>query len=348
MTYSQQARAYVFVMLAVTLVAIAALRATRAAEAGRSPRGWLVVAGAATALALATSYTTLLVAVPLLGWIVTRRALPMRGRVAIVAVAAATQAALVPLLHDQLRQGHEAGLKVVAAFTARNLLRVAATPFDARYTAAAGLLAVGFLTLLVAYVVLATRLSGPVRSLLLPCAIVPPLITVAVTLAGHHVLLTRYTAVSAPFAIAGLAVAAGLVGRPLRMALVGGALAPAALIWAGQHRERNFYPDSRGAVAQVAREPHPVLELWNPFSLTVLDYYFQRAGLGSVLRVPFRDPRAGALLRTKRPVWLLSDRHIPIAAVNGIFAGAGYRASRYRRGFGPVQSTLLVPRTRGP
>jgi 4-amino-4-deoxy-L-arabinose transferase-like glycosyltransferase len=343
MTYGQQARAYVFVMLALTLIAIAALRASRVAEAGESPRRWLVLAGVLLVLALATSYTTLLVAVPLLAWIATRRALPLRGRISLVAVAVATQAALFPLLHHQAGAGHEPGLRVVAAFTARNLLRVAATPFDAHYTAPAGLLIIGLLTLLATYGILATRTTGPARSLLLPCVLVPFLVTIVATLSGHHVLLSRYTAVSAPFAITGLAVAAGLVATPVRVALVGPALLVAAVVWADQHRARNFYPDSRGMVAQIARTPHPVLELWSPLSLTVLDYDFQRAHLTSLPRIVLRDPRAAALLRTKQPIWLLSDRHAPAAALNGLFASSGYRATRIHPGYGPVQVSLLTP-----
>ncbi|HEV2786028.1 MAG TPA: glycosyltransferase family 39 protein, partial [Solirubrobacteraceae bacterium] len=125
--YSQQVRAYVWVMLALTIAVAAVIEATRE----RSPR-WMLAGGSAAICAVALHYTALLVLAPLAVWLWCQRDIHVRWRVGFVAAVAAPVAALAPLALTQLGQGHQEASDMYASLTTHNALRIAATPFDGR------------------------------------------------------------------------------------------------------------------------------------------------------------------------------------------------------------------------
>jgi mannosyltransferase len=251
--YSQQARAYVWVMLAVTLAVAAAIQATR----DRS-RLWLVAAMVATVCALLLHYTALLVLVPMALWLALRSEFELRWRLAFMAVLAAALAAIAPLALTQMGQGHHEATESYASLTTLNALRIAGTPFDGQATG--GLMLwreLGAVVVIDALALLALgeRFRGlRARVLIVTCALVPLAVVCLVSALGEPIALTRYTAVAAPFILVAIGMVAAHAARPLTVALLAAALTVsaaglfAALLRSGQN------PDTRSAVATVAAD----------------------------------------------------------------------------------------------
>jgi hypothetical protein len=129
--YSQQARAYVFAMLAVTLAAGALLEAERRQPGSRARRAWLVAMAAASIIGVWTHYTAALVILPLFASAVLRRAISRPEALALGATGL-TWLALAPLLMDQLDNGNEKGVAHLARLSLGNVVEAVGTPFDSR------------------------------------------------------------------------------------------------------------------------------------------------------------------------------------------------------------------------
>jgi hypothetical protein len=249
----------VFAMAAVTLAAAAAVHAHRG---GPSQLRWLATSALAAVAAPWLHYSSVLVIVPLAAWVGLNPAFSARSRRLYVGVAGVALVAVAPFAIGQLGRGHQGGVAPVARLTAGNLLRVLGTPFDGRDAGPAALRVLATIALVAALALLVrrgARTASP-QWLIAACASVPVLAIVAETLAAdilaqptYDALITRYTAVGAPFMVAALALAVTSVRRPAALAL-GLTVVAACLSGLISSEQRSHYPpDLRDPFAAVAR-----------------------------------------------------------------------------------------------
>jgi mannosyltransferase len=249
--YSQQVRAYVWVMLAVTITVAAVLQATR----DRSGR-WLAVAACAGGCGVFLHYTALLVLIPLAVWLWFEPGVDLRWRAGFAAAIALPLGAVVPLALQQTSQGHQDLAQAYASLTMFNALRIAGSPFDGRATGgfmiARELGAVVVIEVL-ALLALADRFrSIPSRRLIVACAATPLLVVLVAAGAGQPVALTRYTAVAVPFVLVAIGAVAVRLQRPLGALLLVGALIASGIGITAAQTAGGQNPDTRAAIKTVA------------------------------------------------------------------------------------------------
>ncbi len=331
--YGQQARAYAFAALGVT-VAAAALVSAQAAGRPRARLAWLALGAVAAIGALWMHYTAGLVLVPLFAWLLLRgTGLALSWRAACAAVVAAGAAPLTPLLVDQLGGGRESGIAAAAKVTPGNVVEVLGALLDGREDVVV-LTVVGAAATLAAAVVVARApadgVRSPLRTLVLPAALAAPLVTIAVSLLGPDVLLSRYVVVGAPFAAVLIAGALAALPRPAALAAGAGVLAAALAGSVIGHLPETRYPDYRTAFARIqarGQSGDGVIVSGFPATAPVAGYY--RRAVERDLAVVGEDNPDGiaAVLRTGRPVWLVVVGDLPAAAVAPYLAPAGYRVA---------------------
>lgn len=347
--YSQQVRAYVWVMLAVTIAVAAAIQATR----DRSWR-WLLGAALAAACAVLLHYTALLVLIPLAGWLWLQAELDVRWRVAFLAAIAAPLAAVAPLAWTQLQQGHHEASDTYASLTTINALRLAGTPFDGRATGGlvlwreiAAVVVIDALALLA----FADRLRGVrARWLMVMCGAVPLAAVGIASALGQPVALTRYTAVAAPFILVALGVVAMRVHRALTAVLLACALgvSGAAIYAAQQPSGQN--PDTRAAMTAVGagwRTGDVVAGLGLLGFDGSLSYYGEKLlppGSRDVAAFPslaaaVDSPEIFDAAVDEKRLWFLADPVMSAAHMRAVLARLEYRvaSSKVFDGNAPVQ-----------
>ncbi|HVF76880.1 MAG TPA: glycosyltransferase family 39 protein [Solirubrobacteraceae bacterium] len=249
--YSQQVRAYVWVMLALTIAVAAAIQATR----DRSWR-WTATAALAAVCAVLLHYTSLLVLAPLVAWMCCQSELAGRWRLAFAAGVGLAVAAVAPLAIVQMAQGHHDSAETYASLTTFNALRLAGTPFDGR--ASGGLMLwreIGAVVVIDALALLA--LSDRFRRmrerwLIVMCGLVPLLVVATASALAQPVALTRYTAVAAPFILVAIGIVAAHAHRVLAIVLVAGAVVASGAALVASQGEHGQNPDTRAAVAMAA------------------------------------------------------------------------------------------------
>ncbi len=356
LAFAQEARSYIFTMLFVTLGAAAALEARRR-ERGRARVLWLLAAGLATIGAFWTHYTANLVLVPVLAWFAWRPGASTQGRVALPLLCVLAEVPLAPLLSYQLGQGHEAGIAASANLSLDHDLRVLGTPFDGRFDHTVTWTIVGAVivsgTIVAAVIALRKRDSPLMLEVILPAAVIPLAAVFLATLASKPVLLSRYTAVAAPFLLILIAFVIARGARPIAIAIGVGALAAAIGGSALTHSHSGFYADTRGAMAHIQRERQPrdvIFISGYPALPGVLDYYLKR---GLLAAAPIVNPNhVGALLpavvRGRGRIWLFgSSGYTPrLRDVQTALAPLHYRAVELDRypGVTPLNLVLAVPR----
>ncbi len=347
--YSQQVRAYVWVMLAVAIAVAAAIEATR----GRSSR-WLAVAGAACACAILLHYTALLVLVPLAAWLWLQPEFGVRTRLAFVAAAGIPLAALVPLLMFQTSQGHQGAAGLYASLTTFNALRVVGTPFDGR--ASGGLVLwreIGAVVVIDAIALLALLeryRAVTARWLIVACGAFPLAAVCLLGAVGQPTAMTRYTAVAAPFIFVAIGVVAAHSHRVLATILLAGALAASGAGLVTSQRVSGQNPDTRGVLTAVAadiRAGDAVLSVGLLGFDNSLLYYGERllpAGSREIsayptLDVALRDPRILDVAGASGALWIVAQGPLSRAQLDGALAGIDYtvRSARVFEGNAPVQ-----------
>lgn len=354
--YAQQARAYVFVMLALTVAVAAVLQGTR----DRSVR-WLLVGGIAAAAALLLHYTSLLVLGPLVAWM-WREPIALRWRLAFVGALALVLAAVAPLAILQLGQGHQDASGTYASLTTFNALRIAGTPFDGRATdqlALARELGAVVVVDALALLAFAERLRATrARWLIVVCGLLPLVVVAVFSVVAHPIALTRYTAVAAPFIVVAIGAVVAQAQQALAAALLVGALiaSGAALVAAQRADGRN--PDTRTALATVAGSWHEGDVVASVGLLGfdgALSYYGDRylpPGAREVL--PFAtledvvaDSRIVDAVIAGHALWLVADPPASAARLRAALGPFDYRvtAARTFAGNAPVQ---LVRAARSP
>ena len=339
--YAQQVRTYAPSMLVCALAAACALRAVD----GRLRGGrWAIGAGALVALAFSMHYTTLLATAPFLALVVFHRALPARDRAVAGAIVAVVAVALLPLMLDQLASGRQAAISQGAGLTARNLLEILGTPWDTRLLEPVSYQVVAALITAGPIVWLLTRGDRGGRAIGF-AAIGPVLGSVVATLVSDDAIYTRYTSISAPFAL--VAIAAGAMALPRAWRPLAAAAAVVIALsgtWRQHDRDARFM-DARAAINSVESEWRPGDVVVTPrhdvtVNLPVRYYVGEELPPGAPI-VPAEDTQAleGALAR-RSTLWVVA-RGDPSAAL----ARFGYRAQvmgRFR-GLVPVYLARGTP-----
>lgn len=280
--YAQEARAYVFVMLCATIAVAAAITAARTST--RQLR-WLALAAVAAVATIWTHYTGLLVIGPVAVYVWCSPTLSRRARSAYVSACALALAAVAPLMVIQLRAGHQGGVAPFARLTTAHIEAVIATPFDGRFPGHALTLLLGAATVVVAvaYLAASRRRRSPELWLLLATAVVPVAAVVGVTVAAtvlseqtYDSLITRYTAVAAPFMLIALAWAIVRLARPVGVLLAAVAALAAVTGLLAAYSTESFWPDLGGAFAHLAHDYHAGDEIalaGTPAQYADADYY---------------------------------------------------------------------------
>lgn len=131
LTYAQQIRAYIFVMLATTLAVGLAVRAMQ----GNGHRiSWLAASATAGVAAIWLHYTCLPVIAGLIVWVVTRPTVTTRAKLIYATVLVFAQALVTPLLSQQASTGNP-GTERFAHLTPTNAIDVLGNPLDGRFPA---------------------------------------------------------------------------------------------------------------------------------------------------------------------------------------------------------------------
>lgn len=332
LTYAQQARAFALAALFVMLAVWAALEAERDDEA-RSRRAWLLLLGGSSIAALWLHYTAALVLVPLYAWVLLSSRLGRGETLAAVGAVGLASLPLLPLADDQLSRGHEAGVAPSARLTAENALQVLGSPFDGRAEQLTFWLVLGAIATAVAALIVGLQRRGapaePLRGLLLPLALGPVLVVLALTAVGDDVLISRYTVVAAPFLvllIAGaVAVGPRLVAAPLAVLALAGAIGGSLYL----HRSASFYGDVGGAFTAIEsryREGDIVVLRGYPAIGPVGEYYRRRelpdAGL---VVIPGSQGLLDQLVRERRRLWVIDQQRLRPRLRRGLVP-EGYRS----------------------
>lgn len=196
-------------------------------------------------------------------------------------------------------------------------LRVLGTPFDGRFDRTVSWTVVGAVIVSVTIVaaLIALRKPGsPLMSaaVILPAAVIPLAAVFLATIASKPVLLSRYTAVGAPFLLILIAFVIARGARPIAIAIGVGALFAAIGGSALTHSRSGFYADMRGAMAHIQRDRQArdvIFISGYPALPGVLDYYLKR---GLLAAAPIVKPnQVGALLpaviRGRGRIWLFGS-----------------------------------------
>jgi mannosyltransferase len=246
--YAQQMRVYAAAMLVCALVAACALRA-----AERDDGRWAVAAGLLAALALAMHYTSAFATGPFLVWLVLRRSLPGWARAGAVVPLGVVGLAFLPLMLDQLESGRQAAISPFARLTLENSLKVLGTPWDSRpedpvvLHALAAALTVGAVAWLFAR-------RRQAEAVIAAAATLPVASAFVATLISDDAIITRYTSISAPFAILAVAAAFARLPRAPRAAFAAALLLIAISGTIRGHGEDARFADARGALEQIDPE----------------------------------------------------------------------------------------------
>jgi mannosyltransferase len=348
--YAQEVRAYVFVMLAVTLAAAAALKL--AAEPRR--RRWLVLMVASAATAVLLHYTAILVVFPLAVWLLRQDEVPRAARIGLVAATALPFLVLVPLLLIQLGAGHHnAEANAYARITPLGLLRLFATPFDGRaldgmtISYELGLLALVDALALLAFADRFRHLRT--RWLLVGACVLPLLAVLVVSAFLQPLALTRYTAVAAPFMLVAIGVVVLRVPRAIGAVLLVLAIAAGGLGVAGAQTSGGQWPDVRGAMTGVADRWRPgdvVVGLENLAFSGAMTYYDRSLPARAPASAGFfsahdalQSPSARRALAAGHRVWVVSSPPTDPTALRAAAAeqDADVRSQRQYGGSYPVQ-----------
>jgi hypothetical protein len=188
----------------------------------------------------------------------------------------------------QVHRGHQGGVAPLARFTALHLVKVVGTPFDGRDGGLTAARVLGAAAVVCAVGLLASPVGRPVpsRSLIVAASTLPVLFVAGLTVAAdvvdqrtYDILISRYTAVAAPFMVVAIAVA--LVRTPPAPAagLAAAVLVAAAVGMVASYRRSNFYPDLRDPFALITRayQSPDVVELSGyPASHRAGEYYVTR------------------------------------------------------------------------
>jgi 4-amino-4-deoxy-L-arabinose transferase-like glycosyltransferase len=329
LSYAQETRAYVFVVLACVVCVGATVRASQRSE-GRTRM--LIVGALAAVLAVWLHYIAVSVLVPLLIWVAARSELTRRQRLCFIGVCLAGTASVLPILLDQYH--NYVGGAISGSINWTNVVSVTGTPFGARVGTPVDLRTLaGALVCLVAVLVLLVSRPGEVRHrhLLAALGAFGILALIGVDLTGKSILITRYTTVSAPFLLTAIAAACAILPRPGAAALAALALAAAIAGVIDDHSSSGFYAPVRDAVKYIEPRVQPdefLLSPGFPLTDTPIFYYDTRLLRPKLQFFGLQDSRVPLAFRTHTRVWIIDNP--PRATTASALAGVERILSRNR------------------
>jgi 4-amino-4-deoxy-L-arabinose transferase-like glycosyltransferase len=334
-SYAQETRVYVFVMLALTVAVGATVRACHRGN-GRVP---LLTLGALSAfLAIWLHYSAVSVVLPLGVWVATRSELPWRERVGFVVACVVAQATVTPLLLEQYHRFPNGGV-IAGAINWNNVVSVAGTPFGTRVGTPVNIRSIGGAAIVIcsvlALVLSPRRKQVAERGLLVALGGVGVIGVFVLDLAGKDILITRYTAVSAPFLVTAIAAACASLPRFGVVVLAAGAVAVSAVGLIDNHSPSGFYAPARQVIDYIApreRQGDFMLSPGFPLTDTPIFYYDTRRLRPKLRFIGIEDPGVRAVFRRQERIWIVDNpaQATPTAAlsiVEPLLHEARYRAA---------------------
>jgi uncharacterized membrane protein len=345
-SYAQETRVYIFLLLAVVVAVGATVRGYQRTE---HRTAFLALGAFSAFLAVWLHYTALAVIVPLAVWVATRSSLSWRQRGAFIAVCVVGVATVLPLLLEQYSIFPNGGA-INGEINWNNAVSVIGTPFGARVGTPVDVRTVaGALVVLLSVGALLRWHRRPIaeRGLLLALAVVGVLGLFLLDLTGKHILITRYTVVSAPFLATVIAAACAQLPRMAAGTLAAGALAVSVAGLVDNHSRSGFWPPVKQAIEYIAPRERPgdfMLAPGFPLADTTIFYYVTHTQL---LRPKLHffglaDPGIPDAFRRYKRIWIIDNppsatRGAAVKAVRPLLRKYHFRAVGVR-----VYSTSLV------
>jgi 4-amino-4-deoxy-L-arabinose transferase-like glycosyltransferase len=309
-SYAQETRVYIFLMLALVICVGSTVRACQRPER----RTALLTVGAVSAFAaIWLHYTAIAVLLPLAVWVGTRSQLSRRARGAFIAACVLGVGTVLPLLLKQYSIFPNGGA-INGQISWNNAVSVIGTPFGERLgTPIDAETVAGALVVLLAIAVLMLCRRRPVaeRPLLVALGAVGVLGIFFLDLFGKHIMITRYTAVTAPFLATAIAAACAQLPRMGGVALAAGAVAVSAAGLVDNHSRSGFWPPAKEALQYVAPHERPgdyMLDPGLPITDVPIFYYVTHTRLlRPKLQLVGLDnpPRLAAVFRHYKRIWII-------------------------------------------
>lgn len=336
-SYAQETRVYVFLLL-VAVISVAAT--VRACQQTRRRTLLLTIGAASAFLAIWLHYTALAIVVPLAVWVATRSELSRRERTTFVAACVAGFATVLPLLLEQYSIFPNGGA-IAGSINWNNVISVVGTPFGTRIGTPVNVRTViGAVVVLgaVAGLLLSRRGQVAERGLLAALAVLCVIGLFCLDLAGKHILITRYTVVTAPFLVTVIAAACAQLPRTAAAALAVAAVAVSAVGLADNHSRGGFYPPAREAIEYIAPRHRPgdfMLSPGVPLTDVSLLYYDVRLLRPKIPFFGITDPRVAKAFEGYSRIWIVDSpasgtRAAALAAAAPLLRKYHFRASDIR------------------
>jgi len=344
-SYAQETRVYIFLILVLVISVGATVRACQRPER----RTALLTVGAVSAfVAMWLHYTAIAVLLPLAVWVGTRPQLSRRARVAFIAACVLGVGSVMPLLLKQYSIFPNGGA-INGQINWNNAVAVIGTPFGLRLGQPVEAQTVGgALVVLFAIPALLLWRRRPVaeRGLLVALGVVGVLGVFFLDLTGKHIMITRYTMVTAPFLATAIAAACARLPRAGGAALAAGAVAVSAAGLVNNHSRSQFYPPVKQAIEYIAPRQQPgdfMLAPGIPITDTPIFYYVTHTHLlkQKLHFFGLRDPGLSDAFRRYKRIWIIDNsskatRAAALGSVSRLLRRHHFRAVSVR-----VYSTTL-------
>jgi 4-amino-4-deoxy-L-arabinose transferase-like glycosyltransferase len=310
-SYAQEARVYIFLILAMVIMVGATVRACQRPER----RTALLMLGALMAfLAMWLHYTAVAILLPLAAWVATRSQLSRRARAAFIAACLLGVGTVMPLLLAQYSIFPNGGA-INGQINWNNATSVIGTPFGYRLgTPIDGETVAGALVVLFAILALALWRRRPVaeRGLLVALSVVGIVGIFILDLTGKHIMITRYTMVTAPFLATAIAAACAQLPRVAGVALAAAAIAVSAAGLVNNHSRSGFWPPAKQAMEYIAPRERPgdfMLAPGIPITDVPIFYYVTHTHLFKPKLHFFglHDPGLAAAFRRYKRIWIVDN-----------------------------------------
>jgi hypothetical protein len=294
--------------------------ATVRASQRTTGRNALLTLGALTAiLGVWLHYTAVSVALPLMIWVGTRSMFTPRQRIGFIVAGLVGIGSVLPLLIEQYHYNPNGGA-ILGSINWHNVVSVVGTPFGTRIGTPVNLRAVtGALVVLAALFVLllSRRRAIAHRELLVVLGAFGVLALIAIDLTGKHILITRYTTITAPFLLTAIVAACLELPRPGAAGLATAAIAVSLAGAVDDHSSPQFYPPARQAVDYVAPREHAgdfMLSPGFPLTDTPIFYYVTRRTHPKLHFFGLADPGIPRAFRIWKRIWIIDNPSAPTDA----------------------------------
>jgi hypothetical protein len=279
-SYAQEARAYIFLLVTVTIAVGATVRGNRRTE---HQTAFLTLGALSAFLSMWIHYIAVGVMLPLAVWVATRPTLSWRQRGVFIAISVAGVGSVLPLLLKQYSIFPDGGA-IFGQINLRNTTSVLGTPFGTRVgTPMDARTVAGALVVLFSLAVLLRSRRQPLRErgLLVALGVVGVLGLFVVNLfPDKHILITRYTVETAPFLVTAIAAACAQLpgtaaGTLAAGTLAAGTVAVSAAGLVDNHSRSGFWPPVKQAIEHIAPRERPGDFLLSPgFPLTDVPIFY--------------------------------------------------------------------------